>query len=182
MFATLGVGVMLVGAIRASRQVAVPLWADALGLAPALASIIYGVAALVDMAVFYPAGRVMDLHGRIWVAVPCTALIGLSLIAIPFTTGFTSLLIVAMVLGFGNGIGSGIVMTLGADSAPHDDRPRFLGIWRMLVDLGSSGGPLLLSTLAALVSLAAGISTIGALGLVAAVVFWRVLPRGKPEA
>ena len=50
-----------------------------------------------------------------------------------------------MVLGFGNGIGSGIVMRLGADSAPHDDRTRFLGIWRMLVDLGASGGPLLLS-------------------------------------
>lgn len=176
-FATLGIAVMLVGAIRACRQIAVPLWADAIGLAPVMASIVYGVAALVDMAVFYPAGRVMDLYGRIWVAVPCAALIGLSLLAMPLTTDFASLLVVATVLGLGNGIGSGIVMTLGADAAPANARPRFLGIWRMLVDTGASAGPLLLATLTGWVSLAVGIHAIGVLGLVAAAVFWRVLPR-----
>lgn len=178
-FATLGIAVLLVGAIRACRQVAVPLWADAIGLAPVMASLVYGVAALVDMAVFYPAGRVMDLYGRIWVAVPCAALIGLSLLAIPLTTDFASLLVVATVLGLGNGIGSGIVMTLGADAAPVNARPRFLGIWRMLVDTGASAGPLLLASLAGWVSLAVGIQAIGVLGLVAAAVFWRVLPRRR---
>ena len=37
-FLTLGIGVMLVSAVRASRQAVIPLWAEHLGLAPAAAS------------------------------------------------------------------------------------------------------------------------------------------------
>lgn len=176
-FATLGVGVMLIGALRASRQVVIPLWADHLGFDAATTSLIYGLVAAVDMSVFYPAGKVMDQRGRLWVALPCSLLMGLSLMSIPLTGGATSFILVSLILGFGNGIGSGIVMTLGADYAPHDARPQFLGIWRLMADLGSSGGPLALAGLTALFSLGTAAAGVGALGLVAAGVFWRWLPR-----
>ena len=39
---------------------------------------------------------------------------------------------VALLLGFGNGLGSGIVMTLGADFAPARGRAEFLGVWRLV--------------------------------------------------
>jgi MFS family permease len=175
-FLTLGIGALLVSALRASRQVVIPLWADHLGINPAAASIIYGLAAAVDMAVFYPAGKVMDQYGRIWVALPSTLLMGLSLMIMPFTSGLVTFLIASMLVGLGNGIGSGIIMTLGADASPRSGRTEFLGIWRMLSDIGASGGPVLLSAVAALTSLAAGVTTIGALGLVAALVFWRWIP------
>ncbi|WP_442951984.1 MFS transporter [Orrella sp. JC864] len=178
-FMTLGVGVLLVGVLRSSRQVVVPLWAEHLGIDAATTSLIYGLVAAIDMAVFYPAGKVMDQRGRIWVAVPCTLLMGLSLIGIPFTSSMGAFVLVSLVLGFGNGIGSGIVMTLGADSAPAHQRTQFLGIWRLMSDVGTSGGPLLLSAVSALASLAAGAMVIGALGLVAAGVFWRWVPRGR---
>ena len=42
---------------------------------------------------------------------------------------------------------------------------------------GGGGGPLLLSALTAALSLASGIGAIGALGFVAAWMFWRWLPR-----
>ncbi|ARP93910.1 MFS transporter [Bordetella genomosp. 13] len=176
-FMTLGTGVMLVSALRASRQVVIPLWADHLGLDPTTTSIIYGLVAAVDMSVFYPAGKVMDLRGRMWVAVPCSLLMGLSLMAIPFTGGVISFVAVSLVLGFGNGIGSGIVMTLGADSAPPHARTQFLGIWRFMADLGTSGGPVALSALTAMMSLGAASFGVGALGMAAAAVFWRWLPR-----
>ena len=48
-------------------------------------------------------------------------------------------------LGFGNGIGSGMIMTLGADYSPAVGRAQFLGVWRLLADLGSTSGPALLS-------------------------------------
>ena len=63
-----------------------------------------------------------------------------------------------MLMGFGNGIGSGILMTLGADVAPPETRSQFLGVWRLCADSGSAGGPLVVSAAAALGSLAAGIS------------------------
>ena len=69
-FLTVGVGALLVSAVRASRQAVVPLWADHLGLDAATISLIYGLAGGIDMLVFYPAGKVMDRKGRAWVAVP----------------------------------------------------------------------------------------------------------------
>ncbi|MFT4101455.1 MAG: MFS transporter, partial [Burkholderiaceae bacterium] len=114
-YRTLGIGVVMVAAMRASRQVVVPLWSDALGLSAASSSLIYGLAAMVDMTVFYPAGKIMDRFGRVWIALPCTLLMGCAFLLTPLTTGFTSFLIVAMLLGLANGIGSGIVMTMGAD-------------------------------------------------------------------
>ncbi len=178
-YRTLGVGVVMVAAMRASRQVVIPLWSDALGLSAASSSLIYGLAAMVDMTVFYPAGKIMDRFGRVWIALPCTLLMGCAFLLTPLTTGFTSFLVVAMLLGLANGIGSGIVMTMGADAAPRDNRTRFLGIWRMMADTGSSLGPLLLSGITALVSLGAGVAAIGGLGFAAAAVFWRHLPHGR---
>ena len=43
-------------------------------------------------------------------------------------------------IGFGNGIGSGMIMTLGADYSPIAGRAHFLGLWRLIVDIGSTGG------------------------------------------
>ena len=120
-FVTLGIGVMLVSAVRATRQALIPLWADHLALAPSVASLIYGLAGGVDMLVFYPAGKVMDQKGRRRVAVPSMVLMGAAMLVTPFTQGATSLLLAAMAIGFGNGIGSGMVMTLGADHSPMAD-------------------------------------------------------------
>jgi MFS family permease len=176
-FITLGIGVMLVAAVRTSRQAVIPLWADHLALAPSVASLIYGLAGGIDMLVFYPAGRVMDLKGRRWVAVPSMLIMGAALLLTPFTHGAWTLLIAAMAIGFGNGIGSGMVMTLGADHSPSPGRAHFLGVWRLMTDIGSSSGPALLSLLAATLSLGAGIAMTGVLALGAAGVLAYWIPR-----
>lgn len=180
-FVTVGVGVLLVAAVRASRQVVIPLWADHLALAPAVASLIYGMAGGIDMLVFYPAGKLMDLKGRRWVAVPAMLFMGTAMLLMPLTTGFATLLLVALVLGFGNGIGSGMVMTLGADHAPRHGRAHFLGVWRLTVDIGSSLGPALLSFLAGSLSLASGIACIGLVGYAAAAALARWVPSRSPQ-
>ena len=179
LFMTVGVGVLLVSAVRASRQVIIPLWADHIGLAASTASIIYGLAGGIDMLVFYPAGKVMDRKGRNWVAVPSMAIMGFALLLTPFTHVAMTLLLASLMVGFGNGIGSGMVMTLGADYSPISGRAHFLGVWRLLSDIGSSSGPALLSMLTALLSLAAGIFATGLLGLVAAGVLWYWIPRAR---
>jgi len=176
-FVTLGVGVTLVSAVRATRQALIPLWADHLGLAPSVASLIYGLAGGIDMLVFYPAGKVMDQKGRRWVAVPSMVIMGTALLLTPFTQGAITLLIAAMAIGFGNGIGSGMVMTLGADHSPARGRAHFLGVWRLMADLGSSCGPALLSLLAATMSLGAGIAVTGVIAFAAAAQLAYWIPR-----
>ncbi len=176
-FVTLGLGIALVSAVRTTRQTIIPLWADHLALDPAVTSLIYGLAGGIDMLLFYPAGKVMDHMGRRWVVVPSLVIMGAGLLAMPWTWDATSLLIAAMAIGFGNGIGSGMVMTLGADHSPRRGRAHFLGAWRLMSDIGGTCGPGLLSLLAATTTLAIGIGVTGLLALLAAgqLAYW--IPR-----
>ena len=176
-FLTVGIGALLVSAVRASRQAVIPLWAEGIGLDAATTSLIYGLAGGIDMLVFYPAGKVMDRKGRSWVAVPSMLIMGAALLATPFTHGTTTLLVASLFIGFGNGIGSGMIMTLGADYSPVVGRAHFLGLWRLMSDIGSTGGPALLSVVTAALSLAAGIWCTGVLGFAAAAVLWYWIPR-----
>lgn len=176
-FITLGFGIMLVSAVRASRQAVIPLWADHLALAPSVAALIYGLAGGIEMLVFYPAGKVMDQKGRNWVAVPAMIIMGLALLLTPLTHGAVTLLIVAAVMGFGNGISSGLVMTLGADHSPRLGRAHFLGVWRFIGDLGGSCGPALLSAITACFTLSIGIAATGLLALAGAAQLAYWIPR-----
>lgn len=176
-FLTVGFGILLLNALRASRQVVIPLWADHLGMDATQASLIYGLSGAVDMLVFYPAGKLMDRKGRLWVALPATVIMGVALMLVPLTSGFMGLMLVAMLVGFGNGISSGLNMTLGADFSPEHGRGQFLGLWRFIADAGSTGGPVLLSAVTALTSLGMGVRATGLLGFAAAAVFAVTIPR-----
>jgi MFS family permease len=176
-FLTVGIGALLVSAVRASRQAVIPLWAESIGLDAATTSLIYGLAGGIDMLVFYPAGKVMDRQGRAWVAVPSMLIMGAALMLTPFTHSALTLLFASLLIGFGNGIGSGMIMTLGADYSPAAGRAHFLGLWRLMSDIGSTGGPALLSAVTAALSLAAGIWCTGAIGFAAAAVLWYWIPR-----
>ncbi|MGI5126039.1 MFS transporter [Pseudonocardia sp. CA-107938] len=179
---TLGVAVLAIGATRAARQVVLPLWAVHLGLGPQETSLVFGIAGAVDMALFYPSGKVMDRYGRLAVAVPSMLVLGGAMIALPLTGGIVGLTAVAMVMSFGNGIGSGIVMTLGADVAPPDNRLRFLSAWRVMSDSGNALGPVAVSAVAGAFGLAAGIATVGGVGLLAAAALAVWAPRYSPFA
>lgn len=176
-FLTLGFGILLLSAVRQTRQVVIPLWATHIGLSPSASSMIYGVAGGIDALMFYPAGRVMDRRGRRWVGVPSVVIIGSSFFMMTFTHGVWTLALAAVVMGFGNGIGSGVVMTLGADTSPAIGRHAFLGVWRELADAGAGMGPLILSGMTALAGLTAGFFVSGAVGFVAAAALWKWIPR-----
>lgn len=181
LFLTLGVGVLLLQAIRQTRQVVIPLWASHIGLSPAESSIIYGIAGAIEALTFYPAGKVMDVHGRRWVAVPCVLIMALAFMLMPLTHAMFTLVLVSMLIGFGNGIGSGIVMTLAADSSPAVGRLTFLGVWRELSDAGGGIGPVVLSVATGIVGLGAGIIVSGSVGIAAGAALWAWIPRPDHE-
>ena len=109
-----------------------PLWAESIGIDAATTAVIFGISAGVDILLFYPGGAIMDRFGRVYVAVPTTIVLGLGFMLLPLTTGATSVGLVAALMGLGNGISSGIVLTLGADASPPQNRAQFLGGWRSL--------------------------------------------------
>lgn len=160
---TLGVGALVISGARATRQSIVPLWAEAQGLDAATTSIIYGVSAGVDMLLFYPGGAIMDRYGRVFVAVPAMVVLGLGFLLLPLTSDPLGIGAVACLMGLGNGISAGIVMTLGADASPVDNRSKFLGGWRLCADLGSASGPLVVSAVSLVAPLALAAVTMGLL-------------------
>lgn len=173
-----GLGVLCLTALRASRTAVIPLWAEHIGLSPAQASLIYGIAGAVDLIMFYPSGVLMDKKGRRVVAVTCLTGLAIGTAAVPLTSSSGWLMVAAVLVGLGNGFGAGIVMTLGADYSPAVGRPKFLALWRLLSDTGMLTGPLVLSAVTAVSSLAFGVWALAALGLVGAGIFARALPSG----
>ena len=182
LFATLGVAILLVSAVRGARQTVIPLWGEHLGLDAEVTSLVFGVSGALDMLLFYPAGKVMDRFGRLWIAVPSMVTMAAGLALLPFAHTVAAVTVVAALLGVGNGMGSGIVMTLGADVAPADVRPTFLSVWRLFQDTGEALGPLVLSAGAALGSLAAGVWATSLLGAGSAAALARWVPRYSEHA
>lgn len=182
LFATLGVAVLATGAVRAARQTVIPLWAAHIGLSAEATSIIFGIASAIDMSLFYPAGQIMDRFGRLAIAVPSMTLLGTAMMLLPLSHDAVALTVLAMLMSAGNGLGSGIIVTLGADVAPVESRLRFFSIWRAMADTGNAVGPVILSVVATLSSVALGIVTIGAVGPIASLAMARWAPRFSPYA
>ncbi len=177
---TLGTGVLCIAGARAVREALVPLWAESVGLTPAETSLVFGIAGAVDMLLFYPSGWVMDRFGRVAVAVPSMVVLGVGMALMPLTTSLVAVTAAATVLGIGNGIGSGLVMTLGADASPAEGRSQFLGGWRLMADIGRAAGPLTLSVLTAVLTLGASAVVLG-LGALAGAAWLRIwVPRHDP--
>jgi MFS family permease len=118
----------------------------------------------------------MDRWGRKWTAIPCLLIMSAGMLMIPLTGSFAGLLTAGLVTGFGNGLGSGINMTLGADFSPAVARGEFLGVWRLIGDLGTAGGPLLVSGVTAAASLGAAAVATGGIGLSGAAIMFFLVP------
>ncbi|NLS09040.1 MFS transporter [Nesterenkonia sp. MY13] len=179
---TLGVAVALVGMLRGAKRHIIPLWGEAIGLDPAMIALIYGITNGIDMLLFYPAGKVMDRMGRLWVAVPSLTGLGIAMALVPLTGSALTLGAAGVFLGLVNGMGAGIMMTIAADVAPSYARPQFLSAWRLLSNTGSAAGPLLLATAAAAGSLAVGLWIAAALGPAASAALCRWLPQYSDHA
>ncbi len=162
--------------LRTARQAVIPLWGDHLGLTPSQISLVFGASSGIEMLIFYPVGMLMDSKGRKWVAVPSLILLSLGMALIPLTTDFASLFLVSLLLGLANGLGSGVNLTLGSDLSPVAGRSQFFGVWRLVSDLGTAGGPLLVAAVTSLVSLGAASIAVAGVGLIGAGVLWRTVP------
>ncbi|MGP6203699.1 MFS transporter [Microbacterium sp. F2] len=182
----LGVAAASLAAVRSARQVVLPLWGVSIGLDAQTIALVVGVSGAIDFALFYASGQVMDRFGRLWAALPAMLLMGLGFLALAFTHDLDSsamwFAMFAAVLGVGNGLSSGILLTLGADVAPRTDPAPFLGSWRMFTDAGGAAAPLLVSGIAAVSTLSVATGAVGVLGLLGAAAFVRWVPRFVPRS
>jgi MFS family permease len=167
-----GTGQIFAQMIRAGRNIIIPLYgANVIGLDPQAIGMIISIAAGIDMSLFYPTGVIMDRLGRKFAIVPSFFIQAVGMGLVSLTSSYWGLLLAASVIGFGNGLSSGTMMTLGADLAPRNARGEFLGVWRLIGDLGVTGGPLVAGAVAELVLLSTAALALAGSGLIAAGIF-----------
>lgn len=165
LLATAGVAQLCGQGIRMGRKVVIPLVASSLGLNVQAIGVILSISAFIDMSLFYPAGWLMDTLGRKYAIVPCFLIQSIGMLLVPLASGFWGLLAATCLIGFGNGLGSGTMMTLGADLAPKHALGEFLGVWRLIGDSGGLISPLLIGVIADVLTLGAGTVVIALVGL-----------------
>ena len=193
---TAGTGQLFAQTIRSGRYAIIPLYgAEVLGLGYEHVGLILSISGAIDMAMFYPAGVIMDRLGRKFSYVPSFALQAIGMALIPATQVFApylnmvpllpldlisgefiALLLAASLIGFGNGLSSGGMMTLGADLAPRDGLSAFLGLWRLIGDGGRLSGPVCVGYIADLLGLSPAALAIAGIGLSAAGIFLFFVP------
>jgi MFS family permease len=163
--------------VRRSRRVLFPLWGDFIGLAPAGIGGLFGISYLVEMALVYPGGWIMDNWGRKKSALPCLLLFVVGFLLLPFAR--TPLLFggVMVLVGVGNGLGSGINMTLSTDLAPPGRVVEFLAVWRTLMEAGGAASPVIVGYAAATFGLVGAPPALAAIGIAGAL----VMAFGMPE-
>ncbi|MFG6476397.1 MFS transporter [Microbacterium sp. P06] len=183
--ARLGLAAASLSALRSARQVVLPLWGVSIGLDAPTIALVVGISGAIDFALFYASGQVMDRFGRLWAALPAMIVMAAGFFALSVTHDTVNpemwFAMFAAVLGLGNGLSSGILLTLGADVAPPADPAPFLGSWRTLTDAGGALAPLLVSVITAVLSLSVAAGAIGVIGVLGALGFVRWVPRFVPR-
>ncbi|MFT5444951.1 MAG: MFS family permease [Gammaproteobacteria bacterium] len=175
-FATGGSVMIFLQILRGARLWIIPVWGATLGLDEATIGIVFSVSSAMDLIMFYPAGLMLDHLGRRIALTPALLLLGAAAAMMPFTQTLLSFTLVSMLSGLGNGFSTGIFMTLGGDFAPRHGRGEFLGVWRLVGDIGAATGPFLIGALAQVGTVATASVATGGLGVLGACVLWAFVP------
>lgn len=179
---TLGVASAVIAGIRTIRMIALPLFAISLGIDPATASLVIGLTGIIDFALFYLSGIVMDRYGRFWTSVPTLLAFGVLYMLFFTMTDLTTFAIFAALTALVNALSSGINMVLGADLAPKDARSEFLAGFRLLTTSGNAFSPYVLSGVTLIFGLGPAMAVMGGISFYGAFMFWKFLPKyGKPQ-
>lgn len=179
-FVVIGVIAIIVQSLRGAREILIPLIGDSISLDTGQIGLIQALSGAFDVVMFPLAGYVMDKYGRKPNGLPAITILalGVGALALPALTGSVWLLIFAAALtGIGNGISSGMVLTLGADLAPANHPNEFMGVWRATADAGSAAGPFVAGGIASSAGgfLAASLGIMG-IGLAGALIFLLFVP------
>ncbi len=172
-----GVGPLLIMAAREGRYVVVPLIGDDLGLSPSAIGALIAVGTAVDFFFFPLAGYVMDRFGRLYAMVPSFTLMAVGLVLLGLAETTSGVIVASVVMGAGNGLSAGTMLTLGTDLAPTDAQGPFLAGFNLLGNGGVFLGPALVGWVASAAGL--DVSAFALAGLLVLGVVWVVLVVGE---
>jgi MFS family permease len=170
-----GTGSALVMAAREGRNVIVPLIGDDLGLSGTAVGALVAIGTGADLLLFPVAGWLMDRFGRLAAIVPAFTLLGIGLLLLGTWYSTTGAIVAGVVMGIGNGMSAGTMLTLGGDLAPRNAGP-FLAALGTMQDTGVVVGALVVGRFADTAGLAT--SAVVLAGIMFVAVLWMVVVVG----
>ena len=130
----------------------------------------------VDMLMFPIAGFIMDKLGRKYAMVPGFTIFATGILMMKYSNSFIFLLVSTIIIGFGNGLCSGTMMTLGADLAPSASVGEFLSMWRFIGNFGGAVGALVVGNIADIWDLRSSCLALAGIGYSAVLIFLVMVP------
>ena len=134
-------GPLLVASAREGRHVVVPLIGDELELDAAAIGLLVAVGTAADFVLFPIAGWLMDRFGRLASMVPAFSLMAFGLALLGFADTVTQAVVAGVIMGFGNGLSAGTMLTLSTDLAPVDQPGPYIAGFHTLSGAGTFVGP-----------------------------------------
>ena len=168
---------LLVMAVREGRFVVLPLIGDDIGLSPTVVGAVVSVGTAADLVLFPVAGWIMDRFGRLSAMVPGFGLVAVGLVLLGLANSTTTIVLAGTVIGIGNGLSSGSMLTLGSDLAPDDSTAPFLAAMAAMGNAGRMVGPLLVGVVGAVAGL--GGASFALAGVLVAAIVWLVVVIGE---
>jgi len=167
-------GLILFQASRAGRMLLLPLIGLELDLSASRIGLLVGLTAAADVLVSPVSGPLMDRRGRMATVTPAFTLMAIGFAILSTASDGPTVAVAAVVMGLGNGLSSGLLLTLGSDLAPASNEGRFLGRFGALTDTGRLLGPFLVGLLGQTLGLnaaALSLAVVTGLGLALVVIF-----------
>lgn len=177
LLAKAGMASGLVIAVRQGRYVALPLIAAELDLSLTAIGGLLAIGTGADLLLFPVSGYLMDRYGRLHAIVPSFLLVTAGLVILGFADTAAEIALAGAVMGVGNGIGAGTMLTMASDLAPGEARGQVLSGLAVLQDTGSLLGPLIVGVAADAAGVGASAFALAAVMVLATV--WLVTVVGE---
>jgi MFS family permease len=141
-------GPFLIMTARRGRSVLLPLIAAALDVTPTAVGVIVAIGMGADLLLFPVAGWIMDRFGRLRAIGPAFTVMAIGLFVLGLVDTTTGVVVAGALIGVGNGLSSGTMLTLASDLAPRESPSQFIAGFSAIQDGGQMVGPLLVGVVA----------------------------------
>ncbi|MEM1610759.1 MAG: MFS transporter [Sulfolobales archaeon] len=175
--ATASIANIAIQGVRSSRNILLALVGKHLSLSDSSVSIASSLSGALDVIGSYPAGVIMDRRGRDAAVAISFSIMAIGFALLAFSSSEYMFLIASLVVGLGNGFGSGVLITVGADIGSRMESGRgalFLAIWQFIGDLGSAVFPVSIGLISSLLGARASSIIIASISTLIPPMFRRV--------
>lgn len=159
-----------------TRQMAIPLQGDVLGLSEGQIGLALSVLFIMTFVALYFVGTLADRFGRKVIIVPSWLFTAAALVIIAFAPHYTLFMLGGTVFGLAAGVGGPIPAAYVADAADEESQGMAIGVYRTFGDFGMVVGPLVMGWIIDLASIKTGLLVNAGITLTVALAFWFLAP------